>query len=460
MRPLQTLVVIGFAGALAASQAPAQTKAAEDDFLSWARRGLHPVSTVSGAPQADLEPFRQIVGNARVVAVGEGFHATAEGLSFRNRLFRYLVENLGFRVIAIESGITEGRVVHDYVTGASGDIGTVMRQGISWGFDRFPQNEALVKWMREWNANPRHQQKLEFFGFDVPGSAGNPFARRDVRTALEETLNYLARVDPMNEQAFRGRLSSVWSRIRMVPDHAYLQLSETERDHLTAVIADLISLIEKQEAAYTRASSSTEYRWSYRHAIGARQADTLLRKEPIGPPAEQSSWDAWELRDHAMSDNLRWIAEQTGSAKMLVFAHTIHLAGTTMRGQNPAVAADIQLEPFGTLLRRQYGRELVSIGGLIFEGEAACGDYSSEHIAPPTTPTFEGTLTKLDVPTFALDLRTAPPSVAAWLAREQTLWRGQGVTTVQPLTQAFDAVFFSRTITPACAPSSNTSGRG
>src|SRR5215831_19485379 len=281
MRFPRTTVVAGFAATLLATQTPAQTKSAEDDFISWARGGLHPVSTVSGAPQADLEPFRQIVGNARVVAVGEGFHATAEGLSFRNRLFRYLVENLGFRVIAIESGIIEGRVVHDYVTGASGDIGTVMRQGISWGFDRFPQNEALVKWMREWNVNPRHQQKLEFFGFDVPGSAGNPFARRDVRTALEETLNYLARVDPMNEQMFRERLASVWPRIRMVPDAAYTQLSEAERDHLTAVIADLVSLMEKQEAAYTRATSSTEYQWSYRNAIGARQADTLLRTMPI-----------------------------------------------------------------------------------------------------------------------------------------------------------------------------------
>ena len=140
----------------------------------------------------------------RVVAVGEGFHGTAEGLSFRNRLFRYLVENLGFRVIAIESGITEGRVVHDYVTGTSGDIGTVMQQGISMGFDRFPQNEELVTWMREWNADPRHQQKLEFFGFDVPGSSGNPLGRRDVRTALEETLNYLARVDATNELEFPG----------------------------------------------------------------------------------------------------------------------------------------------------------------------------------------------------------------------------------------------------------------
>ena len=233
----------------------------------------------------------------------------------------------------------------------------------------------------------------------------------------------------------------------MVPDTAYTQLSEAERDHLTAVIADVVSLMEKREAAYARASSSTDYQWSYRNAIGARQADMLLRKTD-----DKSGWDSWELRDRAMADNLRWIAEQTGSAKMLVFANTIHLFGTTIRLEIPSQRYP-QLEPFGTYLRRQYGRNLVAIGGLIFEGTAACKDYSTMPIAPPTTPTLEATLVKLGVSSFTLDLRTAPPDVAAWLESKQTLWGTSGK-------HGFDAVFFSRTITPACAPSTNTPGRG
>jgi erythromycin esterase-like protein len=164
-----------------------------------------------------------------------------------------------------------------------------------------------------------------------------------------------------------------------------------------------------------------------------------------------------------MSDNLRWISEQTGSAKMLVFAHRIHVAGTTIRIKIPPAEgqlAEARLEPFGTYLRRQYGRNLVSIGGLIVEGAAACKDHSSVHMVPMTMPTFESTLMKLGVSSFTLDLRAAPPNIAAWLESEQTLWGGQGDTVMLPLKQAFDAVFFSRTITPACAPSANTPGRG
>ena len=217
----------------------------------------------------------------------------------------------------------------------------------------------------------------------------------------------------------------VWSRIRIVPDAAYTEMSEPERDHLTAVIADLVSLMEKKEAVYTRATSSTEYQWSYRNAVGARQVDALLRSQnPVGRPPGEAFLDGWELRDHAMSDNLRWIAEQTGSAKMLVFAHRVHVAGTTIRIRVPA--SEGRGEPFGTYLRRQYGRNLVSIGGLMVEGAAACKDYSSVHTVPMTTPTFETTLMKLGVSSFALDLRAAPPNIAAWPAGEQTLWGGLG----------------------------------
>jgi len=126
------------------------------------------------------------------------------------------------------------------------------------------------------------------------------------------------------------------------------------------------------------------------------------------PPDQESLLDGWELRDHAMSDNLRWIAEQTGSAKMLVFAHRIHVAGTTIRIRVPAGSGvsrtEARLEPFGTYLRRQYGRNLVAIGGLFVEGAAACKDYSSVQIVPMTTPTFEGGADK----TGCLLVRTRP----------------------------------------------------
>jgi erythromycin esterase-like protein len=228
-----------------------------------------------------------MIGNATVVALGEGIHLGTEPLEFRNRVLQYLVEKKGFTAIAIESGIVEGRGVHDYVRGSPGDLATVLAQGISWTFDRLPQNEALVRWLREYNADPRHTRKVNFYGFDVPGSPGNPKANRGMDTALVEVLKYLARVDNAAAAAFHARLDSFWPNIRVgfrrSPDAppGYERLSQAERDALTAAIGDLIILLERREAQYTAASTGSDYEWAYRAAIGARQVDGWLRQIPL-----------------------------------------------------------------------------------------------------------------------------------------------------------------------------------
>src|SRR5262245_40806494 len=106
-------------------------------MMEWARRSLAPLSAVSaGPPWDDLAPLGEMIGEATIVGLSEGVHFAAEPLEFRNRLFQYLVQRKGFTAIAIESGIIEGRIVHEYVRGASGELDAIVSQGITWGFDQ------------------------------------------------------------------------------------------------------------------------------------------------------------------------------------------------------------------------------------------------------------------------------------------------------------------------------------
>ena len=138
-----------------------------------------------------------MIGDAKIVGLSEGTHAAAEPLIFRNRLFKHLVEHLGFNAIAIESGIVESRVLNDYVTQGKGEFDAVLEQGFSNGFDTFRQNGELIRWMREYNARlPPDAVKVQIFGLDVPGSPGNLDAARGPDTALRSALEYLRVVDP------------------------------------------------------------------------------------------------------------------------------------------------------------------------------------------------------------------------------------------------------------------------
>src|SRR5687767_6178192 len=48
----------------------------------------------------DLEPLRQIIGKATIVSLGESFHTSGGYYDMKHRLFRFLVEEMGFRAFA------------------------------------------------------------------------------------------------------------------------------------------------------------------------------------------------------------------------------------------------------------------------------------------------------------------------------------------------------------------------
>lgn len=48
----------------------------------------------------DLEPLREVVGNARLVGLGETAHYSAEMTQLRDRITRFLVTELGFSILA------------------------------------------------------------------------------------------------------------------------------------------------------------------------------------------------------------------------------------------------------------------------------------------------------------------------------------------------------------------------
>lgn len=402
-----------------------------------------------------------MIGDASVVALSEATHAAVEPLQFRNRVLQYLVEHQGFTAIAIESGLVEGRVVHDYVRGGQGDLSEVLSRGIGWGFDSLPQNRALVSWLREYNANPHHTRKVNFYGFDVPGSPGSPSARRGHDTALNEVLNGLVEVDGPACDGLRARLQPFMNRLSFAmqsdgDDSGYGTLIQDERDALTGIINDIVTLLEHHADKYTQVAGVSAYQWAHQAAIGARQMDAWLREMPVGGRfANRNDMlrcfaAATNIRDRAQAENLEWILRQEGeSGKILVFAARYHLSSTPLKATFVSSGETHEQIPAGSYLRKRLGESLVTICHLIGEGQAGAGDDREDFPrAPPDS--IDGLAAELGTPLFLLDLRTAPAPVSEWLNGEQRRLTAGGQTLQLPVAKAFDILFYTEVITPSC----------
>src|SRR3954447_25011294 len=112
--------------------------------------------------------MRLLPARPRMLALGEPTHGEDTLLDLRNELFRQLVEQEGYRMIAIESDCMMGLAVDDYVTSGTGTLDDVMECGFSHGWGASAANRELVRWMRTHNDRRPTSDRLRFAGFDGP----------------------------------------------------------------------------------------------------------------------------------------------------------------------------------------------------------------------------------------------------------------------------------------------------
>lgn len=452
-----TVLPIFFAAIASLSAAcPAEAQSLESvrpAFTRWAGKSLHPVSAGDlDASTKDLDPLSRMIGDAKIVGLSEGVHAAAEPLVFRNRLFKHLVEQMSFEAIALESGIVESRVLNDYVTHGKGELDSVLKQGFSNGFDTFRQNGELIRWMRDHNARlPSGAVRVQIFGLDVPGSPGNFDAARRPDTALRTALAYLRTVDAPAATQMESRVEPFLPVLEGI--NGYGDLNEPERDALTAAIADLVSLMERQRFAYIVKSTKDDFDWGERAAIGARQTDSWFRRMPSGWKLEDGlAWTRYgmQVRDRTMADNLEWVRGRLGPrGRVLVFAAVGHLATTGVQVPGSPFR---EMVPLGAYLKERHGSAFINILNLVANGEIKYCSANPRRLLPlkpPPDAAVETLFATANVSRYVLDLRRAPQGVSSWLHRVHDHWNGFGELQFATA-DAFDLVYYVSPVTSAC----------
>ncbi len=292
----------------------------DDAFAKWAAAHALPVTTVeAAADDSDLLPLESVIGAARVVAYGEPAHGVHEPLVFRNRLFRFLVERMGFTAIALETGFSESISARSFVENGAGDAGTTARTGL--GFSRNLEDRELIQWMREYNATASSagHRKIRLYGIDITAGARVSGPRRAINTAL----TFLSRADPTTAQEIGGSLSD---SLPGTDARQFGSLSAAARAELETSIRAIAKATQKNRRSLIARSSEEEYRWALHNLEAARQLAKCL---PLTPPPSAST-PAWApvftCRDYAMAQNVQWALENEGrEGRLLVFAHNSHV---------------------------------------------------------------------------------------------------------------------------------------
>src|SRR3954466_5907974 len=142
-----------------------------------------------------------LIGDARIVLLGEASHGTHEFYALRAAVTRRLIESRGFRAVTIEGDWPDTRRIDRFVRGRGDDPDAAAALA---GFKRFPQwmwrNTVMrdfVSWLRARNAKLPVREHCGVYGLDL----------YSLHASIDAVLRYLERVDPPAAERARERYS-------------------------------------------------------------------------------------------------------------------------------------------------------------------------------------------------------------------------------------------------------------
>ncbi|KOG30800.1 MULTISPECIES: erythromycin esterase family protein [Streptomyces] len=368
-------------------------------------RVAHPLrSTEPRGGLADLRPFGRMVGDARVVGLGEATHSSHEFFTVKHRILRYLVGEKGFRAFALEAPWSTGLRLDAYLLRGDGDLKQIMDEEFQGAYQWWNNAEYrdLLQWMRAYNV--KHPKDPVHFVGDDGGFAGAEL--------YDKVSAYAATARP----ELTPRLTELYRGLRPATDaetyvNDYLSKPMAERKELAERTGRAVDLFKRRPGTGAGADA---HAWAVQHATAIHQMTTLYAFDWDDP---EGISDALLYRDQIMAENVTWWQQRTGD-KIVLAAHNSHIA---LRTYAPATYPKVQ----GEFLRERLGGGYLSVGLTFDQGSFnAFGPDGGAHrftVGPAAPGTAEHTLDRVRYRDFMMDLRNAPAPARAWLATPRTV---------------------------------------
>jgi len=349
----------------------------------------------------DYDVLLDLIGDSRIVLLGEASHGTHEFYFERAAITKRLIAEKGFTLLAIEADWPDASRAHRYVRGTSADANA--NEALS-GFRRFPawmwRNTVVVEfveWLRGFSkdVDPK-RAPAGFYGMDL----------YSLHASIHAVLSYLQKVDPDAAKRARVRYSCFDHFSREPQEYGYAATAGATESCEDAVVEQLAELQRKAGEFLSRDGemAAEELFFAEQNARLVKNAEQYYRSMFRGRAS------SWNLRDRHMVETIEaLVAHLNGSRqpKAIIWAHNSHLgdARATEMGQHGELNV-------GQLIREHYGGEAVLIGFSTHHGTVtAASDWGAAAERKNVRPALEGSYEELfhqtGLPRFWIDLRNA-----------------------------------------------------
>jgi erythromycin esterase-like protein len=360
--------------------------------------GAH-AEAVTGA-RRDYDTLMNLIGDSRLVLLGEASHGTHDFYHTRAQLTQWLIEERGFSAVAVEADWPDAHRVNRYVQDRGRDADAVEALG---SFRRFPawmwRNTDVVEfiaWLREYNDDlPEGARKASFYGLDL----------YSLHASARAVLEYLDKVDPEAARRARYRYACFENFGEDTQAYGYAAsfgLSKSCEDEVVK------QLVEMQRRAADLASRDGRLDPDA-FFVAEQNARLVKNAERYYRAMFGSRVSSWNLRDQHMVETLEALVRHLGPgpAKVVVWAHNSHLGDA--RATEMGSSGELNV---GQLVRERYGKAATLVGFTTYDGTVTAasnwdGPAERKRVRPALDGSYEDLFHATNIPNFLLQVRGA-----------------------------------------------------
>ncbi|MGG1228306.1 erythromycin esterase family protein [Bacillus halotolerans] len=419
--------------------APARAASEEKHRDRWIERNAHPLDS-SDASNKDLRFLKKVLKGKRIVQLGETTHGSGEMNATKVRMIKYLHEELGYDVLAFESGFPEVNASYlhmDQLTPKS-----MMKQSI------YPvwHTEDVVELFDYMKEQKEKGDPLILTGFDI----------QSLKNSFDGAANqWIKAVDPEKAELLSQSENDFFS---LVSNSKTMEEFTQKKEALVKNYQELIKFAEKNASALkTHLPKEPKAYEIFMHSLQLR-IDVMEiympqeMKQNLKEPLERLEDVPFILRDRMMAEQFQWVAETLyPKKKIIVWGHNYHL-----RKQNTKMIQDwtyVNGPNMGDYLPERLKKQTYTIGIYAYSG-ASLDSVDNKTIIPVTSPPPPGSLEALlkaaDHPAVFVDfLHTKNKKGTSWMYTPRTALYWGDKEEQMILKEQYDGVIWLEHITPS-----------
>ena len=387
------------------------------DYSRYVNKSGHMIQSAAGATY-DFSFLKKEVKDKRIVAIGEFNHGSKEIFLLKNKLVKYLHEQLGYDLLLFESGI--GEVM--YADMARGKLPSKKMTNTLVGPWMNESNDQLMDYVRQ-------KASLTIGGFDVQrsGSAFVQVMNPYFADVLSKTGIDIMSLEKQNHE-LRKRLLKKEMSTRIT----------AEKERLAVAYKKLVAYI------YQNANTVFKEKDKERRLLINVFQNRIAYIDYLYDFVIDGDWNKrWLKRDSIMAENIALYANILyPEKKVLVLAHNFHVSKFNPNEQ-----------VMGEYLQEKFGEAYYAFGIYGASGTYADNSRNPKQLAEPDGQNDLKRYIKLQSGEIHfIPIPNKPKAGAAWLfgnTKVTDTFNDLSNTENVQLNRWFDGLIFLKTISPA-----------